>query len=195
MALELMVLLNGHEFSRRSYGVRFFRRIDIQTARRFAQRFLVSLLAFPAQKPIDEEFTRIGMGRILDDRQSSRSGHRVGSILELRERFYGKARFNKGTEVIDVEADRNRHAAFDQQLSQRPLLAHNNEILLHELFEKFFTLRSKQKCPVALPCAARARIAVADLTLPFGVNQIVVSADLLSLHEFRVVPNGLLDEG
>ena len=108
-----MVLLNRHEFSRRSHGVRLFRRIDIQTPRRFAQRFLVSFLAFPAQQPVDEEFTRVGMGRILDDRQSSGPGHGVSSILELRERFYGKARFNKGTEVIDVESYRNRYAAFD----------------------------------------------------------------------------------
>src|SRR4029450_2055516 len=190
-----MVLLNGHEFSRRSHGVRLFRRIDIKTSRRFPQRFLIGLLAFPAQKPVDEEFTRIGMGRILDHRQSSRPGHRVSSILELRERFYRKARLNKGTEVIDVEAYRDRHTAFDQQLAQRPLFSHDDEILLHELFKKFLTLRSKQKCPVALPRAARAWITVADFTLPFGVNQIVISADLLGLHKLRVVPNGLLHEG
>src|SRR5437870_636776 len=107
-----MVLLDSHEFSRRSHGVRLFRRIDIQTPRRFAQSFLVSFLAFPAQQPVDEELTRIGMRRILDDRQSSGSGHGVSSILEPGQRFYRKTRFNKGTEVIDVESYRNRCAAF-----------------------------------------------------------------------------------
>src|SRR4249920_2486079 len=108
-----MVLLNGHELSCRSHGVRLFRRIDIQTPRRFAQRFLVSFLAFPAQQPVYEEFTRIGMGRILDDRQSSGPGHGVSSILKLGQRFYRKTRFNKGTEVIDVESYRNGYAGFD----------------------------------------------------------------------------------
>src|SRR5262249_20690390 len=113
---------------------------------------------------------------------------------QLGQWFHRKPRPNKRNEIVDIQPDGVRQRSLDQGFGKRSLFVHNNEILLNQLIEEFLSFGSPQETPVALARSASARIAIADLAAPFGMQQVHVGAQLLRLHQIGVVPDGVLDK-
>ena len=108
--------------------------IDIEAPSALSHRFGKYLLPVLAEKPVDERFRRIGMGRALDNSQVAAAAADINLVARVGKRFHWEPGFNKGQKRVIRQTDHQSDLAFGEIFRQHTLIAANEHLLAHQFF-------------------------------------------------------------
>ena len=121
------------------------------------------------------------MRRALDDTDNAVAAAHVSSFFQRRQMFDRQVRIQKCVEIPIAHADGQREISFRQRVGDLARIAADEHILLRNLSDIFFPLHVQQKRPHGKAAPRHSRVAQADFTFPFGIEQIVIASHLLRL--------------
>src|SRR5215208_4753342 len=113
MIAQTMVLLNGNRvLCRADTDLVEPLGLDVETARAVLHDLAVPVLPLAAEKPIDEYFRRIRVGRILDNTNDAEGITRRQSFFWRRHRLDRQTGVDKRIGLTAPKAERHRNIAF-----------------------------------------------------------------------------------